>query len=35
MTKQALYESLGKIKLNWTQLKEVLLETEVNMSNYP
>ena len=35
MIKQALYKSLGKTSLRWSELEEVLLDVEINMNNRP
>ena len=33
--KQALYKFLGRTSLQWSELKEVLLDVEINMNNRP
>ena len=33
--KQALYKSLGRTSLRWSELQEVLLDVEINMNNRP
>ena len=35
MTKQALYKSLGRASLRWSELEEVLLDVEINVNNRP
>ena len=35
MIKQALYKSLGRTSLRWSELEEVLLDVEINMNNRP
>ena len=33
--KQALYKSLGRTSLRWSELEEVLLDVEINVNNRP
>ena len=33
--KQALYKSLGRTSLRWSELEDVLLDVEINMNNRP
>ena len=33
--KQALYKSLGRTKLRWSELEEILLDVEINWNNRP
>ena len=35
MIKQALYKSLGRTSLRWSELEDVLLDVEINMNNRP
>ena len=35
LTKQSLYNSIGKLLLTWSELEDVLLDVEVKLNNRP